>query len=237
MRGYSPPDRTRTARDLKKYGSLGLISEAQLTRIIEWDRPHQEVRKAPLNELLGKPIPGPWSQLGSTQSSEAVFAIGKFLIGYEGNLDNVPRFRGAVALLQELCDTHPEATRSAIWPAVRALEEARARGDHEAVQALEGVLLRISRKAPAVVVSGILNAGNPRFRSSRKKGRNRWRKWKMVGAIKRASTTFREAFIVPVSHRLEQEGYPSLVAVLSRIDGALDSVLRAAGEPSGASAP
>ena len=231
MRGYSPPSPARAAKDLEKYTSLGPLSEGQLVRLIEWDRPHQAIRKATVRELLGKPVPEPWSDLGSRRSSEALFAFGKFLSSYQGSAAERFRFRSAVELLRDLCETQPAAVRTIVGPAVRALRQARRRGDDEASQALEGLLLLFSRRAPSVVVSGVLNCGNPRFRGNWKKGKKRWRRARMARAIDRAAHAFREVFIVPASDRLNREGYPSMVSVLSQIGDALDSVVRAAKAP------
>lgn len=232
MRGSPRAQLARGTRDLEKYASVGALSEGQLLRLIEWDRPHQLIRRAPLVELLGKPPPTPWSEQGAERSSEALFALGKFLIHYAGDKEDGDRFRGAIDLLQNLCDARPEAARTVVWPAVRCLDGARRRGDRQSAEALEGVLLHLARKAPAVVVSGILNAANPRYRGNWKKGRDRWRKKQMIRSITGASRILREAFIVPATDRLNQEGYPSVVAILSQIEHALESVIRAAKEPS-----
>lgn len=210
---------------LDKYLDLDALSERELYRLFDWDRPEHVTRKASLSELVGRALPPSLSGWRTLRASEAMLEAGK-VIRNTAPAD-AERFRSVLSLLDGLTASHPEVLRTVVWPTVQALQGARDGGDGETAAMLERLLLRLSRAAPAVVVSGIVNVGNPRFRGASKKGGARWRKARIVGSIADASRVLREAFIDSVADERSRAGDPDTARTLAGISEALEAVVRA----------
>ena len=234
----------RGALTLKAYLRLPPLSTRDLYRLYDRDRPSLKTRKTPLADLVKAPLPRELAAWGPMRSSRAMVEAGRLLeaqSSVESGED--ARLRATLELLDALCDARPEVLkvlRSVVLPAVRTLGHARERNDPQTIARLERFLLRLSGSAPAIIVSGIVVAGNPRYRgvpTKRRKGTGKQRsKESMAGRIRRAAAELEKEFIAPARQQLAREGYKPMVDRLDLIMRAIEAVVTAASSPLGSGA-
>lgn len=219
--------------------NLKTLSTRDLERMFNVGRAPGAIRKTPLSRLLASPLPLEFKEWRSQRSSVAMLHAAKLLQEYDGSSDDGTRLASLLDLLENLVHTHPEVLRSVVLPAVRALKSARARNDLTMAARLEKFLLLIAGAAPTTLFGGVLTEGNWRFRSPAKKrpkragGRTKNKPY-MILAIRRAAADFRDAFVLPATQRLSQDGDKSMVDRLNLVSRALDSVIEAASRPGAA---
>jgi len=223
---------------LKKFLRVKPLSTEDLYRLYDEDRPSLETRKTPLADLIKTPLPPELVDWAGERSSQAILAAADVLENRSVGAREQARFGATLDLLETLCGSRPDVLRPVILPAVRALRHARQRNDQPTAARLERFLLRVSGTAPAIVVSGTLLAGNPRYRGTqanrRKGGGTRRNKASMVRAIRRAAVELHNDFAAPARERLIREGYKPMVERLDLILKAVHSVVEAASSKSDA---
>lgn len=211
---------------MTKYSKLKRLSTEDLYRLFDKDRPSSDIRKTPLADLVGMPIPVELAGWGAMRTSQAMLEAARVVGRPMEAPDARRRLDATIGLLEGICDAQPILLRPVVLPAVRALHRAREAKDDAIADRLESLLLRLCGEAPGTVVGGVLLAANPRYP---RKGRSkRWKKAYMVRAIQRGTDDLQNKFIAPVRQRLAGEGYRPMADRLDSIGRALATVISAA---------